>query len=116
MNGSSEIDLTADQRGALRSALARFADLIDTVGVYGSRVQGHARPGSDVDLVLYGPLDARDEADIRTALEDSDLSIFADVVAYDGIGHDALRAQIDHWMKPLFARDDLLATPPALAA
>ena len=46
---------------------------------------------------------------MRHDLEDSDLSIFADVIAYDRIEHAKLREQIDKWAKPLFDRADLLS-------
>lgn len=104
-----EIDLTTPQRAALLSVFSPYADRIDTVGVYGSRAQGSARPGSDVDLVVYGRISRSDIADIAHTLDESDLSIFADVIAYDGIGHTTLKAQIDRWMRPLFQRDDLRA-------
>jgi uncharacterized protein len=104
-----EINLTAMQRSVLRSVFQPFARKIETVSVYGSRAQGRARPGSDIDLVVFGLADEDDIATIRTNLEDSDLSIFADVVAYDGIKHAKLREQIDKWAKPLFTRADLLS-------
>ena len=81
----------------------------EMVGVYGSRVQGKARPGSDVDLVIYGAVDAHDIAQMRTDLEESDLSIFSNITAYDKITHPALKAQIDKWMKPLFGSRELNA-------
>ena len=108
-NAPPEIDLTVPQRTALRSVFLRFADRLDVVGVYGSRVQARARAGSDVDLVIYGTVTDRDLADMRHHLEDSDLSIFADVIAYDHIKHANLREQIDKWAKPLFTRADLLS-------
>ena len=104
-----EIDLTAVQRHVLKTVFARFADRLDVVGVYGSRVQARARPGSDIDLVVYGTVTDRDLSDMRHDLEDSDLSIFADVIAYDRIEHPKLREQIDKWAKPLFDRADLLS-------
>ena len=108
MSGRQAIDLTERQLLALRQALTPFAACIDLVGVYGSRVQGRARPGSDVDLVIYGPASPTDVADMRSALEESDLSIFADVTGYDRIEHAPLREQIDYWMQPLFAKHALL--------
>ncbi|KQT32391.1 hypothetical protein ASG29_11410 [Sphingomonas sp. Leaf412] len=66
-------------------------------------------PGSDVDLVVYGGFSDADAATVRAELEDSDLSIFADVLAYDAIGNDRLRAEIDRWAEILFTREDLLA-------
>jgi uncharacterized protein len=105
---SPGIELTDMQFAALRSVLARFADKIETVGVYGSRARGLAHPGSDVDLVVYGAVDRKDVARIKMELGESDLSIFADIIGYQDIAHPPLNAEIDKWMKPLFRRADLL--------
>lgn len=105
---TQEIDLTDIQRRALKSVFVPFADRIETVGVYGSRARGLARPGSDVDLVIYGAVDQSDVARIREELCASDLSIFADVIGYRDIAHTPLKAEIDKWMKPLFGCADLL--------
>ncbi len=74
--------------------------------MYGSRATGMARLGSDVDLVFYGDASPRR---IRAALDESDLSIFADVVRYDEIQNPQLRAEIDRDALPLFTRADLTA-------
>jgi uncharacterized protein len=103
-----EIELTQSQRTALQSVFVPFADKIDIVGVYGSRAQGRARPGSDVDLVIYGSVTENDVARMQMNLDESDLSIFADVVAYEKIAQTSLREQIDKWMKPLFHRQELM--------
>lgn len=105
---TQEIDLTQSQRAALQSVFVPFADKIDIVGVYGSRAQGRARPGSDVDLVIYGSVTENDVARMQMNLDESDLSIFADVVAYEKIAQSSLREQIDKWMKPLFHRQELM--------
>lgn len=105
----TDIDLTAPQRAALHRVFAPFASRIETVGVFGSRVQGTARAGSDVDLVIYGGVTREDIAEIANRLEESDLSIFADVISYQSVSHEALKSQIDQWMRPLFARSDLNA-------
>ena len=104
-----DIELTVPQRAALRAVFSPFAERIETVGVFGSRVQGTARAGSDVDLVVYGGVTRDDIAEIANRLEESDLSIFADVVAYESVSHTALKSQIDQWVRPLFRRTDLKA-------
>ena len=103
-----EINLTTPQRAALREVFARYVDKLASVGVYGSRAQRRARPGSDVDLIIYGAVTPEDICQIRMDLESSDLSIFSNVTAYDAISHAPLKAQIDKWMLPLFRRADLL--------
>jgi uncharacterized protein len=102
------IELSEMQRAAIKAAFQPFANSIAVVGVYGSRAQGVARPGSDVDLVVYGDLNDRDFDLIRGELEAGDLSIFVDLVRYEDIQHAALKTQIDNWMKPLFHRNELL--------
>lgn len=109
MSVTPEIDLTEAQRGALHDVFRRHIDRLETVSVYGSRAQGTARPGSDVDIVLYGRVTPSDIATMASDLEDSALSIFADIVAYDLITHEGLKRQIDRFAKPLFRHEDLLA-------
>ncbi len=102
------IELSEMQRAAIKAAFQPFANSIAVVGVYGSRAQGSARPGSDVDLVVYGSLSDADVEYIRGELEAGDLSVFADVVCYAHIQHAVLKSQIDKWMKPLFRQNELL--------
>ena len=102
-----EIKLTTRQRQALLAALVPFAEEFDSVSAFGSRVVGTSRPGSDIDLVFYGVSDARIVGRLREALEESDLSIFADVHRYEAIDYPPLKAEIDRWATPLFAREEL---------
>ena len=102
-----EIELTERQRQALLAALAPFADEIDAVCVFGSRVAGTSRPGSDIDLVFYGVSDDNIAGQLREALEESDLSIFADVHRYETVDYPPLKAEIDRWATPLFEREEL---------
>lgn len=108
MNAEPEIDLTDRQRAVLREVFARYGDRIDWVGVYGSRAMGTARPGSDVDLAVAGAVSEADLAAIRTDLEESDLSIFADVLVVDRIDHPSLRAEVAKWTRRLFDHADLV--------
>ena len=50
--------LSQQQLAVLRAVLAPFADRIELVGIFGSRATGMARPNSDIDLVLYGDVEA----------------------------------------------------------
>lgn len=53
-----------------------------TVRVFGSRVQGNAKPFSDLDLVVMGdtPLDFRQLAALKDAFAESNLPFRVDVV------------------------------------
>lgn len=108
VNELPEIDLTVQQRGELLQTLAAFVPPIERVDVYGSRAGGIARPGSDVDLVLAGPIDWSKLSRIRGAIEDSYLSIFADVAAYQLLEADGFRDQVVATAVTLFDRDELL--------
>lgn len=109
----SEIVLTDQQRGVLRKTLADFVPPIERVDAYGSRANGTARPGSDIDLVLAGPIDWAKLSRIRGAIEESYLSIFADVAAYDLMEEGGFRDQVLKTARPLFDRAELLAARDA---
>jgi len=54
------------------------------VWAYGSRVNGHAHPGSDLDLVLRNPADLgkpqQSLFDLQEAIDDSDIPILVDIL------------------------------------
>lgn len=69
----------------IHGVLARFP-AVDKAVLYGSRAKGNYKPGSDIDLTLFGPaLTHRMLADIADVLDDLllpydiDLSLFADI-------------------------------------
>ncbi len=100
------LDLTDQQHGALRAAFAPFAAAFERVCVFGSRADGTARPGSDVDLVIYGA-DERTVGDIRLAIDESDLSIFADVVRFEGINDPRFAGVVARQARVLFTPANL---------
>ncbi|GHU06027.1 hypothetical protein FACS1894158_11060 [Betaproteobacteria bacterium] len=85
MDISGKIDITDGQRATLLVLLARH--LPETVTwVYGSRVTGKASPRSDLDLVVFArPEQQRQVADLREALEDSNLPFRVDLFVWDEI-------------------------------
>ncbi len=77
----------------IRSVLARFSE-VDKATLYGSRAKGTYKPGSDIDLALFGrDLDASVLSRIASALDDLllpykiDLSIFANISNSNLLGH-----------------------------
>lgn len=106
------IDLTETQRRRLLEVLGHYAPPIERVDVFGSRARGTARPGSDVDLVVAGPVSAATVRNIASALADSYLSIFADVTAYDLLQDDSFAGEVRRYAVPLFDAADLAAAPP----
>lgn len=104
----SAVTLTEVQRSILLETLARYVPPIERVDAYGSRANGAARPASDIDLVLAGPIDWALVARIKGALDESYLSIFADVAAYALLEDGGFRDQVIATAKPLFDRAELL--------
>jgi Predicted nucleotidyltransferases len=101
---SERFGLGDSDRELLRLILATAQDRIESVAVFGSRAQGTQRPNSDIDLVLYGDVDAMLCARLGSLFRESRLAISVDVLGYDGIAYAPLRAHIDRTARPLFVR------------
>jgi uncharacterized protein len=99
--------ITARQREILGEVLRPFADVIDSVGVFGSRAIGTARENSDIDLVIYGPITERQIDRLWTLFDESNLAVRVDILGYNHIKNAAMRAHIDRFMRPLFGRNEL---------
>jgi uncharacterized protein len=99
--------ITARQREILAEVLRPFADVIDSVGVFGSRAIGNARENSDIDLVIYGPITERQIDRLWTLFDESSLAVRVDLLGYNHIKHAVMRAHIDRFMRPLFGPRDL---------
>ncbi|WP_035559226.1 nucleotidyltransferase domain-containing protein [Hymenobacter sp. IS2118] len=77
------LDLNPRYVAMLQEVLARHLPPAVAVWAYGSRVNGNAHEGSDLDLVLRGAdlqeIPAGVLSQLREALTDSNLPIFVDV-------------------------------------
>ena len=75
------LDLALEQLDEVRRIL-QFHVPGRTVRAFGSRVQGNAKPFSDLDLAVMGdvPLDFRQLAALKDAFADSNLPFRVDVV------------------------------------
>lgn len=75
------LDLTPEQLAEVRRTL-RIHVPARAVRAFGSRVQGTAKPFSDLDLAVMGdtPLDFRQLAALKDAFADSNLPFRVDVV------------------------------------
>lgn len=68
---------------------------IDKVIVYGSRAKGNFRPGSDIDLTLFGKgLDQKLCSDIAEVLDDLLLPYMIDLSVFDQLNHPDLKEHI----------------------
>jgi predicted nucleotidyltransferase len=64
--------------------------------IFGSRAKGNYRPGSDIDLALFGDgLDLNALGRITALLDESPIPYQVDVCLYDGIDNPALREHIE---------------------
>jgi predicted nucleotidyltransferase len=80
------IDLSTADLAAIQRILAQHVPGC-TVRAFGSRVRGHARPYSDLDLVVIGPqpLDWRQIEALKDAFAESDLPVLVDVVDWHAL-------------------------------
>ncbi len=69
---------------------------IDKAVLYGSRVKGNFKPGSDIDLSLFGAgLTAKELGDIDFELDDLLLPYSIDLLIFDTLNHAKLREHIE---------------------
>ena len=108
MGKQTDHGLTDRQLELIRRILAPFADRIKRVDLFGSRAQGKHSPDSDIDLVIHGDIDAKTADRIWTLFTESSLPLKTDVLIYDQIQKQALKAHIDLVGLPLFTQKVLL--------
>jgi uncharacterized protein len=68
---------------------------ISAVKLFGSRAKGTHRPQSDVDLAIWGSVDALGAESIARELDELALPLRFEVQAFEHIGHGALREHIE---------------------
>lgn len=102
------IGLSADDIRIVAGILARYADQIDRVSVYGSRATRASRPGSDLDLLLSGTIDFRAMLNLAVAFEESDLSVTVDLKHERDLTNPRVRDEIIKRSGLLFTRNDLM--------
>lgn len=99
--------LSPHQIHILQDVLAPYARMITRVGLFGSRATGTARPNSDIDLVLHGPVSEAVADRLRSLFDESGLAVTVDLLVYDRIDTPALKSHIDQVMKLLFEKAEL---------
>lgn len=73
--------------------------------IYGSRAKGNERPGSDIDLTLFGEaLDLDMLGSIATRLDESPIPYQVDLSLYNQIDNSRLRDHIDRVGKLFYQR------------
>jgi predicted nucleotidyltransferase len=87
--------LSDDIVARICGVFARFP-AIEKAVLYGSRAKGNYKPGSDIDLTLYGEnLTPSQLGDIAEELDDLLLPYMFDLSIFDDLGHADLRGHIE---------------------
>ncbi len=100
-------DLSDRHIEIVRKVLNMFPGVYERVAVFGSRATGKARPNSDLDLVIRGAAEWTLLADIRMEFEESLLPLKVDLLSYETLTNERLRAHIDRVALPLPPRPAL---------
>ncbi len=79
----------------IRGVFARFPE-VERVVLYGSRAKGNFKPGSDIDLTLYGGALTPDlRSTIAATLDDLLLPYTVDLSIFDELNHTELQEHIE---------------------
>ncbi len=80
---------------------------IDRVILFGSRAMGNHKKGSDIDLAVSGPIDARLLIKIGRVLNDElPISLKFDVVHLGSIAHPDLKKHIEQEGQVIYRREE----------
>ncbi len=91
----------------IHGVFARFPEVEKAV-LYGSRAKGNFKPGSDIDLTLFGEgLDWRKCATIADELDELLLPYGIDLSVFEKLGHAGLQAHIERVGVVFYERGDL---------
>lgn len=89
-----EYGLTNKEWAEIRQIFAQKPAIKRAI-LFGSRAKGNFREGSDVDIALVGELTFSDLLKVMVALDDLDLLLKFDIIDYNKLTEEALRAHID---------------------
>jgi len=79
----------------IKEVLEKFPKIRKAV-LYGSRAIGNYSEGLDIDIAIFGSdLEFNDQLDITIALEDLEFPYSYDIIRYDKIKNNDLKAHID---------------------
>ena len=100
---SESFGLSEKNFNAILDALRTFPQVEDVL-IFGSRVLGNAKNGSDVDLALRGmQVDERTATAVSALLNEAlPLPFFFDILVFDSIENTDLREHIEKYGRSLF--------------
>lgn len=87
-------------------SIKRFSEIEKAV-IFGSRAKGNYKPGSDIDIAIFGENISFDTVSkLHAVLEDSGpMPYLIDVVDYTHLEHKELREHIEQIGKVIYERD-----------
>lgn len=105
---SHEFGLPCATLETIRRILGGFTAVNKAV-IYGSRVKGTYRPGSDIDLTLFGKeLNLDTLGQIATCLYESPIPYQVDLSIFEQIEHADLREHIERVGKLFYQRSEFV--------
>lgn len=90
------IDLSADDLQIIKAILSKYVPNCKIM-IFGSRVNGHAKPYSDIDIAIEGSQEIVREikTELQFAFEESDLPYRVDIVDWHGISNEFRKIILD---------------------
>lgn len=81
---------------------------IEKAAIFGSRAMGNYKSGSDIDLVIYGKDIVLDTVNRLSIMLNEELPIpyYFDVVHYETLKNDSLKAHIDTYCKFFYIKGE----------
>jgi len=102
---SKKLGLTNSEINVINDFLKMFPQ-IEAAKVFGSRVLGNYKEGSDIDIAIFSKeTNRRIASDFKFEIEEeSDLPYFVDVVSYEYLQELNLKAHIDRFGIDIYRR------------
>lgn len=96
--------LTEKDHKLIQNIFEKYPE-IEKVEIFGSRAMGNEKPGSDIDLAVYGPCDHARFTQIKSELEnDLPLPYIFDVILWDDIQHEQLKEHIKNFGRVFYQK------------
>ena len=91
---SANHGLSQKELNTILKILRPYSDKIEKVSLFGSRATKTFRANSDIDLVLYGPINEATKNQIFTLFNESNLSLTVDLNVYQLINYSPLKKHL----------------------
>lgn len=103
MNHFNEMELSTNKVEQLKLVFQKFKE-IEKVVLYGSRILGTSKPGSDIDLSLYGTIPLSIQLQVMNELDEMNWPEKIDIRIYMFIQNKDLKNHIDHYGEIIYEK------------